>query len=653
MGKKNKIGKVIQSAAMFVLFVLIIIMMSYINDIQGTARVVNYAGLVRGATQRMVKLEIAGIADDAKIEELDCYLAGIGNGSEVLGLIYVEDAKYQARIADLNRVWKALKKEIYKVRQDGYANTDIVNISEVYFGIADDVVGLAENYSESCAKKIRNLEIAIIILIIILTAQLLQYAWQAAQMLKANSRLKKEVYLDRQTGLPNKAKCLELLEAEDLLTEPTCVFMFDLNNLKYVNDNFGHETGDALILTFALMLRENIPEKYFVGRYGGDEFIAIVTGEDSLLPTNIAHTVQDSITLYNASGADIPISYAVGYAGTDENPNATMKLLLAEADRYMYINKKETKDDAHEAKKKMQESLMRLIIALGNEYKECCYYNLNTGNYQKLNNKESSVISNEGNFLQNAEKLMRGAVDDVTCAYILKRLSHKYMRKQLSPTKPSYEIVFSATKNKEIFWWRIMVMYVNCDEKGELTHVLVAAQEITGEKKLEYEAKHDAMTGLWNKTTAYIMVEELAGKEPNGYQAMLVCDIDNFKQVNDKFGHIVGDDAIKAVAASLQDVFYSYDCVAARFGGDEFMVYLDKVESIAELENMADRLLQKIKNRAVHTAYVNVTVSVGIAVSSKATELDTLFQYADKALYEAKNLGKNRFVLQVIDCCMC
>lgn len=649
MNKERKIGQVIQAIAMSVLFVLIMIMIYYVNSIQGTARVVNYAGLVRGATQRMVKLEIAGVPSDEKIDELDNYLNGIGNGSDSLNLICIKDVAYQDRIKDLNTEWNALKEEIQKVRQAGYENTDVVNISEEYFQIADDVVGIAEDYSEQCAKRIREIEIMIIFLIVILSIQLLAYAWKTARMSKANRKLKEEVYRDKQTGLPNKAKCLELIEKSGVITEPTCVFMFDLNNLKYVNDNLGHESGDVLIQSFARLICENISQEYFVGRYGGDEFIAIITGEMALYPDNVVQIMQDRVTLYNASSPDIPISYAVGYASNVGEAGCTMRILLAKADKYMYVNKKETKESAYAVEKQLHDSLMRVISVMGKEYNECCYYNLTTGKYQSLNKNRCGMVSKAGDFRKEFEKLLNNLVESDTCEHLLKKLSNEYMKKHLSSRTPSYDVEYSSKLNGKDAWWRITVMYVDQDMEGELIHALIVIREISGERELEFDAKHDGMTGLLNKTTALASIEAIAANLPNGYHAMLVCDIDDFKQVNDNFGHIVGDEVIKKIAHCLRETFEGEDTVVSRFGGDEFAVYIDSVDSDSELEMIATQLLSKITDGVSRIADSKITVSIGIAIDSHASSWKKLFQEADHALYDAKRLGKNQFALHVIE----
>ena len=93
----------------------------------------------------------------------------------------------------------------------------------------------------------------------------------AVKVSNANRQLEQKAYIDLHTGLPNKSKCEELFHNVEFIKTPTACIVFDMNNLKRVNDSLGHSIGDQLILNFARLLRNSIPAKHFVGRYGGDE----------------------------------------------------------------------------------------------------------------------------------------------------------------------------------------------------------------------------------------------------------------------------------------------------------------------------------------------------------------------------------------------
>ena len=146
--------------------------------------------------------------------------------------------------------------------------------------------------------------------------------------------------IDFATGLFNKNRCKELLTDETIIQEPICLMMFDLNELKKINDTFGHETGDLLISNFARILKKNLPSSAFLGRYGGDEFIAVIKKCDKAKAEKIAAALSDSAGKYNGSDAHVKLSYSVGYALSTDYPQCTMALLMEEADFYMYKDKR-------------------------------------------------------------------------------------------------------------------------------------------------------------------------------------------------------------------------------------------------------------------------------------------------------------------------
>ena len=153
------IYSIIQSFLILILVVLIIFMMIQISRLQGTARVINYAGLVRGATQREIKLEITGNQNDELIKYLDDILLGLRYQDGHYNLVKLNDEEYQGKLKIQSDYWDKLKTEIEAVRNKGYENTDIVNMSEIYFTMADKTVSAAESYSEKIAVKIRTIEL--------------------------------------------------------------------------------------------------------------------------------------------------------------------------------------------------------------------------------------------------------------------------------------------------------------------------------------------------------------------------------------------------------------------------------------------------------------------------------------------------------------
>lgn len=261
-----------------ILVVLIIAMMMIVSSIQGTARIVNYAGLVRGKTQRIVKLEISGKQEDDMIQEIESFIDGLMNGNKELNLVRLEDSDFQTKMEELNEYFLMLKQEIMQVRAYGADKTQILSKSEHFFEICDEATGLAEMYSQRKASSLSVLEKYITADIVVLMLLIGYEFIKAVRYAAMNRVLQKKVYIDGATGLPNRNKCDELLSQPDAAPEDIGVCSFDLNNLRIINNSMGHEAGDEYIRRFAVCLRASMPAEQFVGRAGGDEFIAVTHG---------------------------------------------------------------------------------------------------------------------------------------------------------------------------------------------------------------------------------------------------------------------------------------------------------------------------------------------------------------------------------------
>ncbi len=163
-----------------------------------------------------------------------------------------------------------------------------------------------------------------------------------------------------------------------------------------------------------------------------------------------------------------------------------------------------------------------------------------------------------------------------------------------------------------------------------------------------HEAQHDDLTGLPNRRLlAERAAAALATSELRKVScAVMAIDLDGFKEVNDRYGHEVGDATLREIAARLTRVMRPQDTVARR-GGDEFAVLVPDVGSNAEVERIATRLLQAVAQPVVQPGgrpVLNVSASIGIALApEQGRDLERLLQLADLAMYDAKLRGKNRF----------
>lgn len=155
----------------------------------------------------------------------------------------------------------------------------------------------------------------------------------------------------------------------------------------------------------------------------------------------------------------------------------------------------------------------------------------------------------------------------------------------------------------------------------------------------------DPLTGLYNRRGLQNRLETLLSLDANGHYVLLL-DIDYFKAYNDHYGHMMGDQALIQVSAAIRNAVRSRDIVA-RYGGEEFMVLLTSTTAEAALQS-AERIRQKVYDLKIphmfnQSVATNVTVSIGLA-PLRGEDVEDALSQADKALYEAKHLGRNNIL---------
>jgi diguanylate cyclase (GGDEF)-like protein len=189
--------------------------------------------------------------------------------------------------------------------------------------------------------------------------------------------------------------------------------------------------------------------------------------------------------------------------------------------------------------------------------------------------------------------------------------------------------------------------------KHEESSLITMAASISGarqrqqiEEKIRYQAMHDLLTGLPNRLRFNDILNQGLQKiiQPEESIAVMFLDLDRFKIINDTLGHTVGDDLLKIVAQRIRDTIRIED-VVARWGGDEFTIFLPRVTEIPPIIQIAENILQTLED----AFYINghelyISSSIGIALLGKdSPDAETLIQHADAALYYAKNEGRNNY----------
>lgn len=250
----------------------------------------------------------------------------------------ISNAGYEVPIAFAARRGDS---EMFNFLKKGLASIEDMEIHEVL--IAGKFANPEMNVRQFLQKHV-FLVMAVLALVLALILLLFIYyvvsSRKALRLSRSNSELNEKAYIDLATGLPNKNRCEELLTSPLPVSKPTACFMLDLNDLKKVNDTLGHEMGDIMILNFAKLLRKVVPLQYFVGRFGGDEFIVLaenISGREEA--EELVEKIREMIMRFNGLRGEFQISYACGYAFSGDYHQVAVMDLLNEADRKMYEDK--------------------------------------------------------------------------------------------------------------------------------------------------------------------------------------------------------------------------------------------------------------------------------------------------------------------------
>jgi diguanylate cyclase (GGDEF)-like protein len=183
-------------------------------------------------------------------------------------------------------------------------------------------------------------------------------------------------------------------------------------------------------------------------------------------------------------------------------------------------------------------------------------------------------------------------------------------------------------------------------ELGVITFEDVTAR-VEAEEKIRFMARYDSLTGLPNRAYFHELVgESMASGDRDRLCALAVVDLDDFKSVNDTLGHPVGDGLIYAVAERLA-AMAGQDINVSRFGGDEFMIFFDRIEDETHLAGLLDDIFAGLQGDVDVAGHVlRIQASVGAVLSRvTVTDVDEMIVKADLALYKAKELGKNNWRL--------
>ena len=195
-------------------------------------------------------------------------------------------------------------------------------------------------------------------------------------------------------------------------------------------------------------------------------------------------------------------------------------------------------------------------------------------------------------------------------------------------------------------WYRTVYRSIR-GTNGKILKIIGRSYDISSDRKIQEqlseEMRRDPLTHLYNKVATGEEAERILKEYPEGTHVLFLIDIDNFKSINDTFGHTVGDTVISDIASALEEQFPDHKLVG-RVGGDEFLVLMDNT-TLKQAEQKAKELCRHGEKKLVgDDAVIHVTMSVGLAVSGQDGNCYTeLFDQADRAMYAIKRSGKSNY----------
>lgn len=245
---------------------------------QTNGRLINYVGIVRGASQRLIKLELSGQPDDDMIAYLDSILLELQGGEATYGLPSPDDPAYQRDLAKLELMWSQVKDEISAYRSGSADSSRLLSLSEDFFEQANHTVFSADAYS---ARQMRFLLTGCLVMMGVMSLTWIFILWaNSKNLLKLevqNEQLNDLASRDTLTGVylfsAFKEKAQQLL---DTRPEKFAVVYTDFSDFKYINDVFGYDYGDLLLSQYGKLLLKGLHEYELCGRVSADNFVLLL-----------------------------------------------------------------------------------------------------------------------------------------------------------------------------------------------------------------------------------------------------------------------------------------------------------------------------------------------------------------------------------------
>jgi len=483
---------------------------------------------------------------------------------------------------------------------------------------------------------------------------LVQVVRDITERKKIEETLRNSSLKDDLTGLFNRRGLLKqaapYFDFARRQKENLLLLFIDLDGMKRINDEFGHNEGDNALINTAEILNRSFRSSDIIARLGGDEFTVLVTDLSASKEEAIAR-LNENLKAYNASETrGHKLAFSIGIATLEPERMTCFEELLEQADQAMYKQKRMKRLRATEPTQPDTSDVQFAPDSIPFAFSASTKADDSHGTFDHAAAIGMAVVSIDGSWLQVNEALCKllGYSEQELRATSFQRLTHaedlKHVQSCIRRVVKGY--IQSHEQEKRYIheqghtvWVQWHVSLLKDSETGT-KRLFFQVQDISDRKKAEAKLTQDTLTGLPNRTRFYDLLKLRVSRNKDRQCAVLLLDVDRFKLVNDSLGNASADQLLIQIAQRVKTCMRQGD-VLARVGEDEFAVLLDDVSGEDEASSVATRIQQELSmsfnllGREVYT-----TLSIGIALTSDYSEhVSDILRDAETAMYQAKPLG--------------